>query len=448
MQQATVNLLADMGVQPGTLQPAWSPATASTDTDRADLDDHVARRRRRRRQPARRHDQRHRDRRRRRRGRRRRGLDRRRRHLAPGDRAATNWTYTWTPGATGSGDDQEPRGRRQRQHRDARRRRHRQRHGSRDLPVLDLERLVHARRVDNDTERGRARRQVPLRRRRLHHRPALLQGRRQHRHPRRPPVDAPARCSAAATFSGETATGWQQVSLRDARWRSPPTRPTSPPTTPRTATTPRATATSRPAASTTPPLHALGDGVDGPTASTRTGHGAAFPTDTFQSSNYWVDVVFETRRSAPDTTPPTITARYARRGATGGRHRRERHGDLQRADGRRRRSTAPTFQLRDPSNALVPATVTYDARPADGDPRPEQPRSQNSTDLHGDGEGRARRRQGARRQRPRRRLDLVLHHRGAAAAAARQGPGGPILVISKPPTRSAATTPRSCAPKG
>ena len=31
MQQATVNLLADMGVQPGRCRPAWSPATASTD---------------------------------------------------------------------------------------------------------------------------------------------------------------------------------------------------------------------------------------------------------------------------------------------------------------------------------------------------------------------------------------------------------------------------------
>jgi len=32
MQQATVNLLADMGVQPGTLQGGLLPATPSTDT--------------------------------------------------------------------------------------------------------------------------------------------------------------------------------------------------------------------------------------------------------------------------------------------------------------------------------------------------------------------------------------------------------------------------------
>jgi predicted Zn-dependent peptidase len=32
MQQATVNVLADMGVQPGTLQPGLVPATKTTDT--------------------------------------------------------------------------------------------------------------------------------------------------------------------------------------------------------------------------------------------------------------------------------------------------------------------------------------------------------------------------------------------------------------------------------
>ena len=32
MRQATVNLFADMGVQPGTLQAGLVPATASTDT--------------------------------------------------------------------------------------------------------------------------------------------------------------------------------------------------------------------------------------------------------------------------------------------------------------------------------------------------------------------------------------------------------------------------------
>ena len=84
MQQATVNLFADMGAQPTTLMSGLTAATASTDTTAPDIDDHLA--------VAGRHPvgrfgrdhQRDRDRRGRRRGRRRRGLDRRRHDLASG----------------------------------------------------------------------------------------------------------------------------------------------------------------------------------------------------------------------------------------------------------------------------------------------------------------------------------------------------------------------------
>ena len=123
MQQATVNLFADMGAQPVRHRcRTWSAATATTDTTRADVDDHraaghawpTARRSRSRGTAtdagggARR---------------RRRGLDRRRRHLAPRDDAArragrTPGSRTATP-TRRSG----PRDRRQRQHRDAGRRR-------------------------------------------------------------------------------------------------------------------------------------------------------------------------------------------------------------------------------------------------------------------------------------------------------------------------------------
>ena len=57
-------------------------------------------------------------------------------------------------------------------------------------------------------------RPVPLRRRRAGHRRPVLQGQRQHRHARRPPVEQrPARCSATVTFTGETASGWQQATF-------------------------------------------------------------------------------------------------------------------------------------------------------------------------------------------------------------------------------------------
>src|SRR6185295_13462197 len=42
------------------------------------------------------------------------------------------------------------------------------------------------------------------------------------------------------------------------------------------------------------PLHALRDGTDGGNGVYRYGTGGGFPTNTWQSSNYWVDVVFTT----------------------------------------------------------------------------------------------------------------------------------------------------------
>ena len=66
----------------------------------------------------------------------------------------------------------------------------------------------------------RARRQVPHRRRRLHHRRALLQGPDQHRHARRQPVEHHRHAARRRTFSTETATGWQQVNCSRTRSRS------------------------------------------------------------------------------------------------------------------------------------------------------------------------------------------------------------------------------------
>jgi hypothetical protein len=41
-----------------------------------------------------------------------------------------------------------------------------------------------------------------------------------------------------------------------------------------------------------PPLQALANGVDGANGVYRYGATSAFPTSSYQSSNYWVDVVF------------------------------------------------------------------------------------------------------------------------------------------------------------
>ncbi|MGN9906616.1 DUF4082 domain-containing protein [Phytohabitans sp. LJ34] len=63
------------------------------------------------------------------------------------------------------------------------------------------------------------------------------------------------------------------------------------------------------------PLHALRDGVDGANGLYRYGTGGGFPTNSWQSANYWVDVVFDT--SVADTTPPAVASTNPAANATG-----------------------------------------------------------------------------------------------------------------------------------
>ncbi|MGE5644760.1 MAG: DUF4082 domain-containing protein, partial [Acidobacteriota bacterium] len=109
---------------------------------------------------------------------------------------------------------------------------------------------------------------------------------------------------ASVTFSGETASGWQQANF----------------------TTPVAIAANttyvvsyhapngRYSANTgfftsagvdNTPLHALRSGVDGPNGVYVYGTAIAFPNQTFQDTNYWVDVVFS---NVNDTNPPVVSA--------------------------------------------------------------------------------------------------------------------------------------------
>ena len=105
-----------------------------------------------------------------------------------------------------------------------------------------------------------------------------------------------------------------------------------------------------------PPLTALANGTDGPNGVYAYGS-SSFPTSTFNASNYWVDVVFATDVGL-DTTPPTVVSTSPSNGATGVA------------------VTAPisvrfsepidpntisgsTFGLRDGANQVVPATLAY-----------------------------------------------------------------------------------------
>jgi hypothetical protein len=161
---------------------------------------------------------------------------------------------------------------------------------------------------------------------------------------------------ARATYLGETGTGWQQVIL------STPVAVT--------AGTTYVASYFAPAgayaldllgfrvATTNPPLTAPADGTSGANGVYRYADASTFPTDTYASSNYWVDVVFDTT-APPDTTPPVVTGVAPLDGATGAAPA----GDVTVAfdeplDGATVNGT--TFQLRDATGALVAATVGYD----------------------------------------------------------------------------------------
>ena len=111
---------------------------------------------------------------------------------------------------------------------------------------------------------------------------------------------------ATATFSGETTTGWQQVSFASpvaiaanttyvASYYAP---------TGHYAYNSAYFATS---GVTSGPLHALANGVDGGDGVYVYGTSNTFPTASFNSTNYWVDVVFTTTAPA-GTAPATMLA--------------------------------------------------------------------------------------------------------------------------------------------
>jgi hypothetical protein len=95
---------------------------------------------------------------------------------------------------------------------------------------------------------------------------------------------------ATATFAGETASGWQQVNF------ATPVAVTANTTYVVSYFAPNGHYAADDTFFTTGvdsvPLHALANGVDGGNGVYRYGSTGGFPNSTWQSSNYWVDVVF------------------------------------------------------------------------------------------------------------------------------------------------------------
>ncbi len=162
----------------------------------------------------------------------------------------------------------------------------------------------------------------------------------------------------SVTFTGETASGWQQVTLA-------------------TPVAINANTTYVVSYHTTVGHYSLDEGyfstagvINGPLRAPATGavggngvykYGATgFPTETFSASNYWVDLVFTTTPPAPDTTPPTVTSFTPAAGATNvsaGSNVTVTFSEAMDAA----TVNTNTVELRDHLNNLVSATVTYDA---------------------------------------------------------------------------------------
>ncbi len=159
---------------------------------------------------------------------------------------------------------------------------------------------------------------------------------------------------ATATFTNETASGWQQVNFA-----SP---------VPIQANTTYIASYFAPAGGyaadssyfassgvDSDPIHLLKEGVDGGNGVYSYGASSGFPSSSFQSTNYWVDVVFAT--GAADTTPPTVTGTSPVSGATGVATTSTVTASFSEAI-QTATVTTTSFALRDASNNAVAATVS------------------------------------------------------------------------------------------
>jgi hypothetical protein len=103
------------------------------------------------------------------------------------------------------------------------------------------------------------------------------------------------------------------------------------------------------------PLHALANGENGGNALYVYGTGGGFPTQSYLSTNYWVDVVFS--QSLGDFTPPTVTARTPGIGATNVAA----DANVTATFSENVQTSTITFQVRDSASNLIPGVLTYDA---------------------------------------------------------------------------------------
>ena len=181
---------------------------------------------------------------------------------------------------------------------------------------------------------------------------------------------------AAVPFTGETASGWQEVALPNP---VPVTRDT-------TYITSYYAAAGRYGFSPgffnqgvdRPPLHAQNATLAGGNGVFRYG-ASGFPDQSFNATNYWVDATFH-RTIPPDTRGPTITELSPEAGASDVQATTQVTAtfDEQLAPAS---VTGATFTLRDEDGALVPADVSYDAQTRIAKLKPQSALSNSETYL-------------------------------------------------------------------
>ncbi len=104
-----------------------------------------------------------------------------------------------------------------------------------------------------------------------------------------------------------------------------------------------------------PPLRALGNGEDGPNGVYNYGPAGIFPATTFNASNYWVDALFDF--TAVDETPPVVVARTPSANANGV----SASTNVTATFNESVVEASIDFELRDSGDVTVPSVFSYDA---------------------------------------------------------------------------------------
>jgi hypothetical protein len=227
---------------------------------------------------------------------------------------------------------------------------------------------------------------------------------------------------AAVTFVGETASGWQQAEL------SPAVQVTANSVYVASYHAPHGHYAADPQyfneAVDRPPLRAF-DNVTNPNGVYRYDTASSFPDQSFNGTNYWIDVVF-VEALTPDMTGPAVLVRVPAAGAVNVPHLSTVTALFNETIDQTTLDTS-SFQLLDAANQVVSASVSYDALSRTAKLKPSVPLNPSAVytaTLHGGAAG-ARVKDLAGNAIP---ADITWTFT-TAGVPVDDGPGGPILVI-------------------